>query len=263
MAPTYTAWWIATFARIDGLGLDAYRLPDADDLRGLFEPLPLALDPAVAGAVGVRAGLEQVLRDDPSDLLNRFSDPLLTVASWRVKELTGRLVDAIADADIDLPDGIRTLGGAVACASRAVVPDGPWWAQVLPADLLVAPGGDPARTAAAFDVRLASERYPVEVTGIRAGMDLACADAARRAADAVDGAPAVDLTLVTGLEVSVDGGPTRPVRWWPTGEGMQVDGSPESLGRAAAWSAGRWADRYRAVAAARGDGIELLEDGMA
>ena len=119
----------------------------------------------MARAVGVRAGLDQVLRDDPTDLLNRFSDPRIEIARWRVRDITGRLVDAIADADLELPEGIRTLSGAVVDARRVVVPDGPWWAQVLPADVVVAPGPDAARTAAAFDVELASARYRVDIEG--------------------------------------------------------------------------------------------------
>ena len=262
-SPTYTAWWIAAFAKINGLGLDAYRLPDADDLVGLFEPLPLVLDVELARAVGVRAGLDQVLRDDPTEILNRFSDPLIMIAPWRVRDLTRRLVDAVADTDPDLPDGIRTLSGAVIDARRAVVPDGPWWAQVLPSEVLVAPGPDPARTAAVFDIELASVRYPVDIEGTRDGSGDRVADAALRAAAAVGRAAAPELIPITGLAVSVDVSPARPVRWWPTAEGIQVDGSAESVGRAAAWSAGRWADRHRAVAAARGDRIELLEDEMA
>jgi hypothetical protein len=52
-----------------------------------------------------------------------------------------------------------------------------------------------------------------------------------------------------------------PVRWWGEAGRYFSDGSSESLGRVAAWAAGRWSSRALAVASAAQDGAALAEAG--
>jgi hypothetical protein len=54
---------------------------------------------------------------------------------------------------------------------------------------------------------------------------------------------------------------TTPVRWWGEAGRYFSDGSSESLGRVAAWAAGRWSSRALAVASAAQDGAALAEAG--
>ena len=59
--PSYTAWWLSRYARLDGRPLGSLRLDSADDLDGLLDPVGLPLDDRFLQAVGVRASLEDLL----------------------------------------------------------------------------------------------------------------------------------------------------------------------------------------------------------
>ncbi len=186
----------------------------------------------------------------------RFADPTRTVAPYAVPALTGHLVDRLADVG-DLPTAVRVLTGAVAHADSVVVPDGPWWAQVIAPDQLVAPGNDPAATAQTLDLDLASERYRVRMTQDPSTVEHSVA--AERAA-AVLGVPSPDLLVVAGLLAQLDDDDPLPVRWWIDDDGRAlVDGSADGIGRAIAWLAGRWPARETAVAAALSDSVGLAE----
>ena len=257
VTPTYSAWWLSRFAVVDGRPLTDFRLATADDLEGLYDALPMDLDAVVAAALGVRTGLVQALDADPADVLSRFADPARTVAPYAVPALTAHLVDRLADVE-ELPAAVRVLTGAVAAAGDVVVPDGPWWAQVVQPDRLVAPGSDPEATARTLDLELASERHRVRIEpgdGIPATEWAAAAD---RAAAAV-GVRRPGLSVVTGLQARLDDHELRPVRWWmrrrARGRGR--------LGRGH-WPGDRLAGRplaarHAAVAAALADPVGLAE----
>jgi hypothetical protein len=258
VSPTYSAWWLSRFAVLDGRALTDFRLAGADDLEGLYDPLPMDLAGDVAAALGVRTGLAQALDADPADVLSRFADPARTVAPYAVPALTGRLVNRLADVE-DLPTAVRVLSGAVVGAAAVVVPDGPWWAQLIAPDQLVAPGSDPRATARTLDLDLASERYRVSLTQDERISTTEWSAAAERAAAAL-GVPAPELRAVTGLRAALDDDEPVPVRWWIDDDGRAtVDGSAEGLGRAIAWLTGRWPARETAVAAARSDPVGLAE----
>jgi hypothetical protein len=266
-APTYSAWWMRTFARIDGRPLSDFRRPGAADLAGLYDVVPVDLDTELAAALGVRSGLAQAVADDPAEVLGRLADPDRSPEPARVAAQTAAVVAALAAADqeaIRLPDTMRTVAGTVVDADQLCVPDGPWWAQVLGPDVLVAPGDDPQLTADVLDLALASERVDVTLPPVAAGREPTASEVAaldRAAASLSVPAPRVVVVVVDGLTVAVDG-TERPVHWWPTSEGFFIDGSAGGVGRAVAWAAGRWPARHRAAAAAADDVVGVVEDDL-
>ena len=75
--PSYTAWWLGRYARLDGRPLGTLRLESADDLEGLLDPVRLPLDELFLRAVGVRASLDDLLADPAS------ADDLLSIMGER------------------------------------------------------------------------------------------------------------------------------------------------------------------------------------
>jgi hypothetical protein len=209
------------------------------------------------------------VKADPAELIHRLSDPERTVIAGAVPGLTRLVVEALqVDQRIALPAAVRTLSGAVADADDALVLDLPWFAQVVDAATLVAGGDDPARVGRLFELDLASEVVTVAVLGTPTEPDPTQLAAAGRAAQSLGvelralfaaGTPAG----VQGLAVRVGQGSPQRVSWWSASGALLTDGSPEGIGRAVAWRAGRWADRHRVVAAARGDLVDFAEDGIA
>jgi len=267
---------------IDGRSPRSWRLPGAHDLAGLYDPLPVPLDPAIARAVGVQAALSSAAVADPQDLLDRIADPRRSIPAGRVPAVTAELVTAVFSVfgtaaplasdhgqplfDLDLPAGVRTLSGEVVDAEQAWVLDEPWLAQVIGAERLIPGGADPIRVAELFDLPLASTQ--VRVGRVQAGesADIEHPQASDGALERAAGALGVDIaahrpTVIPGLRVTVDGAPTR-VRWWGRDDQLWVDGSGEAAGRAVAWAAHRWSDRHTAIAAAHGALVELSEHGL-
>src|SRR5699024_2959788 len=73
------------------------------------------------------------------------------------------------------------------------------------------------------------------------------------------------VTLVPDLAVvATDRDPAEPQRvpWWIDNDRLLLDGTPEGVGRAVAYLAGRWGERHRWVAAARGGRAEQAEAGL-
>lgn len=253
VSPSYTGWWLARFARLAGRPLGHYRLPGAADLAGLYPELPIALDPAVAVAVGVLDGLPAAARE-PGELLRRYADPELAVPPVAVPELTGTVLRLLAAApELELPRRIRTLAGTAADPFAVLVLDQPWVAQLLPADRLVPAVREPRLVAELLDLDLATDILgdPEPAGEVVPGDCPGVAEAA--AALGVSPSP---VSLVPELAVSG----TR-VAWWVHAGRCLVDGSAAGVGRAAAWAAGRWADRSLAVAAAAGDVLVMAENG--
>ncbi len=260
---SYTGWWLSRFARINGEPPGHWRLTDARDLDGLYDPLPVDLDPRLAHAIGVRSDLAGTAAADPEGLLDRLADPDRTVPAARVAAVTEAVVAALAGMDEPvLPQGVRTLSGAVVDADDALVLDLPWFAQVLPPNRLVPGGADPAEVGRVLDLVLASALVDARCQAAPADSREDTGERLRRAAEAVAlDLRAADIVAVQRLSVMVDGATTR-VRWWGEGDRLLTDGSADGAGRAAAWAADRWADRYLAVAAAADDGVALAEDAV-
>lgn len=266
LAPrSYTAWWLRRHVRIDGRPPAEYRSPTAIELLGLYEPLPIGLDPTVAAAIGVLPDLTTAIADDAQEVLERFCDPERIVSGSRVAGITAGLVSGLGGADrVNLPSTVRTLAGTAVDADLVVVPDGPWWAQVLPAGHMLAPGPEPLATAELFDVDLAVDHWSVTVESaatpvgqsgsaeVAAGQGLRQLVASVVDALAIDG-PLPELRLGPDLTVRLDDREPVRVGWWPAGaEEFWVDGTEEAVADAVAWSAGRYPDRALARAAIRG-----------
>ncbi|MET0189550.1 MAG: ATP-binding protein, partial [Pseudonocardia sediminis] len=158
----YTPWWLARHARIGGHPASHWRTASATDLAGLYDPVPVEDgDEAVLAAAGVRDRLHVDGPDDAADLLDRLGDdrrdvgPGLVVAAHAAlaEALTAERVDV---ADLDPPERVRALTGAVVAAEGAVVLDAPWAAPALEGRGLVT-GGDPEALAELLDLPLASE----------------------------------------------------------------------------------------------------------
>ncbi len=259
--PSYSGWWISRHALVDGRPPDQWRLASATDLAGLYDAAPAGLDAGLARWIGVRTELATVAAQDPDDLLERLADPGRTIAAAQVPGLTAAMVAALGEREVDLPDGVRTVTGAVVDAQLASVLDEPWWVQVVDAGRLVPGGADPQAVARVLDLPLVSALGPgtVRTSG---PAPVAAPGRWARAAQAVGLDPeAVSLTVADAVRVSVAEHETTPVRWWGEAGRYFSDGSSESLGRVAAWAAGRWSSRALAVASAAQDGAALAEAG--
>jgi hypothetical protein len=188
----YTAWWLTRHARLGGRRPGHWRLPAADALAALYDPVPLAPaseegapaatepqegapaaapartaapsrppDDALLAAIGVRRDLHVADARAADDLLTRLADPHRHPTAALVAAAHIALADAVADgrvaaADLDLPEHVRAMDGTVVHVDVAAVLDAPWPAAVLPAGELVI-GGDPVALAELLDLPLATE----------------------------------------------------------------------------------------------------------
>ena len=288
--PSYTRWWLSRFARIGGAPPSSWRLPEAVLLTGLYDVLPAGIDPVLARSIGALGDGADALRADPAGLVARLSDPSRSVPAGAVPLLTALAVEALeAHPDLALPGTVRTVSGAVIDADAAAVIDQPWLAQVLDPSMTVAGGPDPYRVARVLDLQLASERWSTRLVvpdaGVGGGVDIGAdvgdgdgvgepaplerAVAERAALSLGVAVPGIALRVVAELRVRVEGGQGRQVTWWPMagsgapGAAFVTDGTADGVGRVVAWAAGRWADRDRAVAAARGGALNDIENGIA
>jgi hypothetical protein len=258
--PSYTAWWLREHVRIEGARPADYRLPDAVVLDGLFDPLPMELDNPVAAAIGALPDLASAIERDPQIVLAHFCDPARRIHSSLVPGITARLVAALAARpDLQLPSTVRTLSGAVIDAGEVVVPDGPWWAQLLGPDRLIAPGTDPSATAWAWQLDLAGDHWDVALINTVTCGEPAALQQLRDLTDEVRNLLGIEqelpaVELCTSLAVRLGTADPVPVGWWLALDGsVLVDGRPESVADALAWLAGRYGDRHLARAAVRGN----------
>jgi hypothetical protein len=166
----YTGWWLARYARLGGQPPTHWRLPDAAELEGLYDLVPvLGTDHALLAAAGVRTGLTITSAEDAADLLARLADPARVVIPAVVNAAHAALAGADLDpADVEPPARVRVVTGEVVDADRAAVLDAPWLAAVLPAGQLVS-GGDPLALADLLDLPLASEQVAPELLDTSAG----------------------------------------------------------------------------------------------
>ncbi|MDX6254371.1 MAG: hypothetical protein QOJ11_705 [Frankiales bacterium] len=249
--PSYTAWWVSRFARLEGLPLGALRLDSAEDLDGLLDPAGLGLDEPFLRAVGVRASLDEVLSDPRGveDLLGRMVDESRELGASVLAAVYAAIARHGGPATPPSRLPARVDGHTVVVDARdVVVVDAPdllpllGTRPVLPVDV-----GSAIDLADALDLALASElagfavtSAPVsaqkwaEVPGVvralqRAGMD--------------EPPTARVLTYQRLLVLGTDGVEVE-VGWRAIDETDHVRaGDATALGRALAWRTNQWQAR--------------------
>ncbi|MBH0120950.1 ATP-binding protein [Rhodococcus sp. CX] len=216
----YTAWWLRTYAVLDGQPLGRLRAPDDTTFEGLLDPCPHP------DADRLRACLASPVVDSTALaalLLDRLADPDRDPAPAVVAAAHGALAAAYASgvldvAALDLPDAVRSIAGTVVDAADALVLDRPWLAAVVPAERIVM--GTTATAGALaelLDLPLASDTVSAEPTGPGRATEWSREPQAVLAA-ATTGVPLPrgPLTVHDRLVVSCSGAVTgeREVAWW-------------------------------------------------
>ncbi|MDN5915443.1 MAG: ATP-binding protein [Pseudonocardia sp.] len=259
----YTAWWLARRARIGGYPPAHWRTEAAEDLAGLYDPAPVtgvdavavdavAVDDAVLAAAGVRDRLYVARADAAAHLLRRLGDDrrdvgpglVVTAHAALAEALTAERVDV---ADLDPPERVRALTGAVVAAQGAVVLDAPWVAPALQGRGLVT-GGDPDALAELLDVALASETVRGEPADPDAGTPTRWAEAAEvvvachtLGVDVPDGELVrhdellVDLTAPEQRRITVAAWPGADGRWHASDPLRALVGALSTSSRARKW----------------------------
>jgi hypothetical protein len=250
MRTGYTAWWIAHHALLAGEPPSYWRLADAEELTGLYDVVPVDLEPELQELLGVRGTLTVDSTEDAEDLLDRLADPERIVSRGSTHRAYTLLAEAVRDgvvdpADLDPPPEVRTGDGEI--TDNGAVLDVPWLAPVT--DAYVAVDFDLAESLAELlDIPLASEAGPAAPDSTGELVLLADLGAVVDACDLVDlavppGGPIVHEQLIVA---------GRRVPWWVDGNTVHCEDSTEGLARALAWTTDRWTDRHLLAA--------LLED---
>ncbi|WP_018682571.1 sacsin N-terminal ATP-binding-like domain-containing protein [Actinokineospora enzanensis] len=247
----YTGWWIARNAVLAGAAPSDWRLPDADDLAGLYDVVPdIGVDPRVLAAIGVRTGLNVETADDAEDLLIRLGDPDRGLHPGAVLRTHAALAEAVADelfdpSDVRLPETTRTLAGTV--ATDCLVLDAPWPLAVLREDQVVAAGPDFALAeplAELLDLPLATEELSDEIVSAAEAVPWSELGAVAAACELLDvPIPLGTLLVHEKLIVRTPSG-DHNVSWWVEDEIVHCEDTPEALARALAWTTDRWPDRH-------------------
>ncbi|MEU2106945.1 ATP-binding protein [Nocardia sp. NPDC019255] len=168
-ADGYTAWWLRRYARVDGTALGLLRHPADTDFDGLLPTFTIAgVDPDACRAVLADPGT--ITDELAAALLEALADPVRTPSPDVVSRTHARLAAAVAAglldlADLQPPDRVRALTGAVVDPEDAFVLDLPWFGLAVPPDRLVAGDTETASSLAALlDLPLVSEVVTAEVT---------------------------------------------------------------------------------------------------
>ena len=221
----YTAWWLRRHARLHDRRPIEFRAPSDDTFAGLLDPLD---HPRADELATVLSASECEDVDCARVLLRALADPERSPTPAVIARTHTLVATAVAEgrievSDIDPPDRVRTLGGIVVDASRALVIDKPWLASVVPPDVAVLSDMVTALALAdVLDIRPASEGIGAEVLGVgrvsswdrEPGAVLACA---------VMGVPlprgglVIHRELVVRLTGAVSG--EHSVPWWVTEDG--------------------------------------------
>ncbi|MFC8047656.1 sacsin N-terminal ATP-binding-like domain-containing protein [Nocardia sp. NPDC057353] len=166
----YTAWWLRTNARWHGTPLGLHRHPADPTFTGL---LPVFDPPELAGRMDalrpVLADRTAVTPELASALLTALADPASTPLPAVIAGTHRLLAAAVAAETLDIedvepPERVRALSGAVLEPGAALVLDLPWFGFALPADRIVV--GDPAQAealATLLELPLASAAVTAEV----------------------------------------------------------------------------------------------------
>lgn len=257
----YCAWWLARFAVLAGHPPRRWRLPEAVELAGLYDPIPdVDLPAALLVTIGVRDSPRVSDPEEAGDLLDRLGDPARDVSVATALRGYAELADAVlaarvVPAEVPPPSRVRVLSGATSRAEDAVILDQPWLLGVCSDDEIMAagpfepapPGGGAAgadRVLALADlcgVPLASE--VIDATPSSVGEWLRWSDlGAVRLACALLGVDPPRGGVVIHEELTAAG---EPVAWWVAADGTaHAQDSPDGLARALAWALGRWSDRW-------------------
>ncbi|MFF2552866.1 sacsin N-terminal ATP-binding-like domain-containing protein [Nocardia sp. NPDC058058] len=167
----YTAWWLRKNAHIDDIPLGLMRHPEDESLAGLLPQLLGFSDQDLLVLRGVLAAPEIMTAQLAEELLDALADPTRSPTPEAISQTHRRLGVAMADGlldveDLDFPDHVRALSGAVIDPADALILDKPWFGPALPADRLIV--GDIASApslSALLDIPLASEVVTAEVLG--------------------------------------------------------------------------------------------------
>ncbi|MEV0061595.1 ATP-binding protein [Nocardia sp. NPDC050718] len=229
----YTAWWLHRHAHIGDIALGRLRHPDDDEFAGLLPAFE------VDGITGPDLDVLRSLLVRPDvmsaelaeELLDALADPSKTPAPEVIAHTHARLAAAVESGaldprELDLPEQVRALSGAVVDASTVLVLDQPCFGLVVPPERLVAgDAGSAEGLATLLDVPLVSEEVSAEVLGTGRRTTWA-ADALgvvlRQLWSPRDTAGA--LVLHETLEVHLRGALTGTVRvpWWHTEDAVHV-----------------------------------------
>lgn len=229
----YTAWWLRRHARIDGTPLGLLRHPADTEFTGLLHEFGFdgfsrtdldALRAVFADPVVLSTELAEAL-------LEALADPAKTPSPEVISRTHRKLAIAVATqrlevTDLELPNRVRALSGAVIDPADALVLDQPWLALALPADRLVYGDTEHAQALATLlDLPAASAAVTAEVLGTgRRGTwatePLGVVLREMLTLPAQDG----DLVLHDELRVRLDGAVqgTVAVPWWREGATTHV-----------------------------------------
>ena len=164
----YTAWWLRTYAVLDGQPLGRLRAPDDLTFEGLLDPCPHPdaeqLRACLAASAVDSTALAALLLERLADP-NRHPTPAVVAAAHSA--LAGAYGAGVLDVtELDLPDAVRSIAGTVVDATDGLVPDRPWLAAVIPAERIVIGATATARALAELlDLPLASDAVSAEPTG--------------------------------------------------------------------------------------------------
>ncbi|MGW4842387.1 sacsin N-terminal ATP-binding-like domain-containing protein [Nocardia brasiliensis] len=169
----YTAWWLRTHARISGTPLGLLRHPEDTEFDGLLPTF------AVPGLADDAAAIRSLLADPAvitlelaAALLDALADPANTPTPEVISRTHARLSAAVAAdrldlTELELPERVRALSGAVIDPADALVLDQPWFGLALPPDRLVVGVAETAPALAALlDLPLVSGSVTAEVVSI-------------------------------------------------------------------------------------------------
>jgi len=249
----YTSWWLARNARLAGASPRSWRLPDADALTGVYDPIPdVGVRTDLLAAIGVRDSLVVTDVADVTDVLRRLGDPARAVPSGVAMRAHGVLAEAVRSGSIDageveLDERVRALSGASVSGEQTVVLDSPWLLAAFTPDQVVAADPDDAEPLAELlDLPLAADEVDADAL-IGNGQPVSWSDlgAVVAASELLD-RPVPDGLVVVYDELAVRRGDTRyPVAWWVTEDGViHAEDTPAGLSRALAWAVDRWHDRH-------------------
>ncbi|MFE7742571.1 sacsin N-terminal ATP-binding-like domain-containing protein [Nocardia sp. NPDC057455] len=229
-ADGYTAWWLRRYARIDSTPLGLFRHPADTEFDGLLPVFAVAgVDPDACR--GVLADPGTITDELAAALLDALADPSRTPSPEVVSRTHARLAAAVAAdlldlADLQPPDRVRVLTGAVVDPADAFILDRPWFGLAVPPDRLVA--GDTENSsalAALLDLPLVSEAVTAEVTdtGRRTTWAAEPLGVVLRQLFALP-AQAGELVVHHELTVRLSGAieATVAVPWWQTGSAVHV-----------------------------------------